>query len=164
MSDSFPELGQASQRQLELVEPSVFPTGAVLYPCSARLKDGANYACVYFVDLATFRQLFRGLEPASIENLFWIPGEQVELIQESPARLPAKFANRIYQAPGHWGYHSFTLVFSWWCRRDYLVGGFVDFLTYSFRRGPSDVKDILLCRVNKRVTAVPQTYWCVFSR
>lgn len=164
MSSAAPRLTRTSKMQLELIEPSVYPSGAVLYPCSVRLTDGNICECVYLVEPTAFNQLFRGLEPESMPNLLWVQAQEVALIQESPARLPARFANKIYHAGEHWGSHSFTLVFSWWCRSNYLVGEFVDFLKYPFGRQPSDVKDVLLYRQNKHATPVPRHYWCVFSR
>lgn len=58
-----------------------------------------------------------------------LPIEEVANVCVSPARLPAKFANQIYQAgESHYGSYMFTLVFSRWRREKYLVGGFIDFL------------------------------------
>ncbi len=99
-----------------------------------------------------------------MRTLLWIELRNVASIEESPSRLPAIFANRIYRAGDHWGSHNFTLVFSWWCRRDYLVGEFVDFLKYPLGRRPADVKDVLLYRRNTRPSDVPKVYWCVFSQ
>jgi hypothetical protein len=164
MLDVAPKLNPKAQNDLDLIEVSVLPSGPVIYPCSARMLNGATCECVYFVEIACFKQLFRGLGPESMRSLLWISGQEVIDIEESPARLPARFANKIYQAGEHWGSYSFTLIFSWWCRPDYLVGGFIDFLTYPSGRRPADVKEVILYRRHKRATPVRQAYWCVFSR
>lgn len=152
------------QNQLAAIEPSVLPSGAVVYPCLARLSGGGTRECVYFVELATFKLLFRGMAPESMTGLSWIRADQVISIEESPLRLPPRFANRIYGAGERWGAYSFTLIFSWWCRRKYLVIGFVDFLSYPQGRGPSDVKDVVLYKINEESTPGPKYHWCVFSR
>lgn len=164
MSHSGPMLTQALRNQLDSIEPSVFPSGAHLYPCSARLTNGTVRESVYFVDPESFRQLFRGSPPGSVPDLSWIQAVEVANIAESPSRLPPRFANRIYLAGEHWVSYSFTLVFSWWCHRRYQVGGFVDFLHYPRGRRPSDVRDVKLNRPHGRATPVPRPYWCVFSR
>lgn len=162
MSQDTLKLDPALQLQLDRIEPSVFAPGVLLYPCSARLKDGTIRACVYFVEPATLKRLFLRDEPEAMPGLLWFSADQVASIEESPSRLPATFANEIYRAGSHFGYHDFALLFSWWYRRDYVVG-LVDFLEYPLFWGPSDVKKVILYRRKGKPRPVPETHWCVFT-
>jgi hypothetical protein len=162
MSQDTLKLNPALQRQLDRIEPSRFAPDALLYPRAARLKDGTIRSCVYFVEPATLKRLFLHDEPEAMPGLLWFSVDQVASIEESPARLPAVFANEIYRSGSRFGYHDFALTFSWWYRRDYAVG-FVDFLEYPLFWGPADVKRVLLYRGKGKPRPVLQTYWCVFS-
>jgi hypothetical protein len=164
MSPGLPKLSPTLRQELDKIEPSVFAPGVLLYPCSARLKDGVDIACVYFVEAATFRRLFSFEEPQAMPGLRWISPDAIAAITPNPNRLPAAFANEIYSvSDAGWGARKFALVFSWWCRRDYLVGGFVDFLEYPLGRGSSDVRKVILYGTKRSVRRVPETLWCVFS-
>jgi hypothetical protein len=162
MPPDLPKLSPTLRQELDQIEPSVFAPGVLLYPCSARLKDGADIARVYFVESATFRRLFLFEEPQEMPGLRW--PDAIAATTPNPNRLPAAFANEIYSvSDAGWGARKFALVFSWWCRRDYLVGGFVDFLEYPAGRGSSDVKKVILYGTKRKVRRVPEPSWCVFS-
>jgi hypothetical protein len=163
MSKDEPTLDSAVREELGKIEPSTFRPGTLLYPCAARLKDGRAIKCVYFANAATFKGLFLYERPEAMPGINSISPDSVSAIETSPFRLPRGFADEIYRASdAGWGSRDFTLVFSWWCRRDYFIGGFVDFLYYPLGRGPSDVKDVLLYRRKRRARQVPETFWCVY--
>jgi hypothetical protein len=147
-------------RELGAIEPSEKGPRVQLRPCSARLHDGTFSECVYFITANAAERLFGfggGLERPCI------PLEQVASVAESPKRLPASFANQIYRAAEtHNSCYLFTLVFSRWRRRGYLVLGPVDFLFFPRGQGPSDVKGVLHGGP-KRPTGVPEYRWCVYS-
>ena len=126
------ELPEDVRRQLAEVEPSMDTYGVRLYPCSARLYNGTLLTCVYFVDAGSFKRLWGAARPEEVPGgKPSVSPDQVASVLECPLRLPARFANEIYRAgESGMGYFDFCLVFSWWCRRDYLVGNFVDFLEY----------------------------------
>jgi hypothetical protein len=148
-------------RELEVIEPSEMAPRVLLHPCSARLHDGTVSDCVYFITAGAAERLF-GTEGVSERPR--ISPEQVVSVAESPARLPASFANQIYRAgETHYSCYIFTLVFSRWRRRKYLVVGPVDFLFFPRGRGPSDVKDVVLHSGSNRPSDVPAYKWCVYS-
>jgi hypothetical protein len=159
------ELISDVRRELDLIEPSVTTYGIQLYPCSARLRDDTVLKCVYFVDAAAFRRFWGRDRPEDVPGgKQSISPSQVVSIKESPLRLPARFANEIYRAgESGMGYFDFCLVFSWWCRRDYVVGGLVDFLEYPRWRGPSDVKRVILYRNKRKVRRTPEAWWCILA-
>lgn len=149
---------------LEAIEPSEFEPGARLYPCSARLTDGTVSECVYFITADTARRLFGPAGIEAVSGRHRIAVEEVSNVFVSPARLPAKFANQIYQAgETHYGCFTFTLVFSRWRREEYSVGGFIDFLPFPPGRGPSDVKEVFHHTRSIRASRVPEYRWCVYS-
>jgi hypothetical protein len=151
-------------RQLETIEPSDFEPGTQLYPCSARMKDGTVEERAYFVAAETAVRLFGPAGIDAVSRSLRLPIDRVVSVAESPARLPAKFANQIYRAgETHYGCYLFTLVFSRWRRSRYMVGGFVDFLFYPSGRGPSDIQKAVLGNGARRATAVPKFKWCVYG-
>jgi hypothetical protein len=159
------ELSSDVQWQLNKIEPSVTTYGVLLYPCSVQLQDRVVRECVYFVDLSGFKRLWGSERPEEVPGLWAISPSQVASIRESSCRLAAKFANEIYKAgESGMGYFDFCLVFSWWCRRDYCVGSFVDFLEYPRWLSPSDVKRVMLYRNKRRLRTTPRTWWCVLSK
>jgi len=94
-------------------------------------------------------------------------------IVESPSRLPAPFANELYKAgESGMGYTVFTVVFKTVIpflrhRTTYLAGGAVDFISYPWGTGPSDVLSVLP-RVGRRSASLarqvpPKYYWCLYS-
>jgi hypothetical protein len=165
MLPDIPKLSAILQRELDTIEPSVFEPGLLLYPCSAKLRDGTEVAHMYFVEVSIFRKMFRGESPLKVPGLRWVSPDAIESIAPDPTRLPVRFANELYRMTDvGWGTRIFTLVFSWWCRRYYSVGSLVDFLEYPARRGPEDIKRVILYGKRKRLrTPTPEPSWCVFS-
>jgi hypothetical protein len=145
-----------------MIEPSEIEPGMRLYPCSARLDDGTVQKCIYFVARETSKRLFGQERPEDIPGFPWVSPEEIASVAESPFRLPARFANQIYRAgESRMGCYIFTLVFSAWCKRHYLVGGFVDFLLFPRGRTPLEIREVLLHRGAKRSTPVPPYKWCI---
>jgi hypothetical protein len=166
MSKGALKLDPVVQQQLDRIEPSMHAPEALLYPCSARLKDGTVISCVYFVEPAIFRRLFLHDRPEDMPDMHWFYADQVASIEESPARLPAPFASEIYRAgQSGMGYFVFTVVFSRWSNREYVTG-LPDFIDYPRGKGPLSVKSVLPHvgrRISKLVLHLP-IHWCIFSR
>ncbi len=160
------ELSAEVLRQLAEIEPSVDSFGLRLYPCSAQLRDGAVLTCVYLIDVASFARIWGTERPEGVPGGVWsVSPDQISSVVESPLRLPVRFANEIYQAgESGMGYFDFCLVFSRWCRRDYLVGNFVDFLEYPLWKRPRDVKRVILHRNKRKLRSTPRTWWCVYAQ
>ena len=158
-----------TQEQLSTIEPVQVPSGAVLYPCSARLVSCELIPCVYFIEASQFKYVFAESLPPQ-DSI--ISASDIAAIDESAYRLPARYASNIYQhGESGFGYYLFRLTFSWWARRDYLVGGFVDFLRYPWSYTGRNVRQlefynidrerVLKRQVMTESPAVPFK-WCVF--
>jgi hypothetical protein len=91
--------------------------------------------------------------------------EDILQLEESPTRLPARFADEIYRAgeSGMGGTNS-IVVFADGTRQAYGAGGVVDFISYPTGKGPADVVGVLP-REGRGDTliAVPDHYWCLYS-
>ena len=104
------------QKIVETIEPSI--SYDKLFPASAILKNGKIVDCVYFVN----NPRLKGSYPM-------INIEDIADIKESPYRLPAKFANEIYER----GETSmcciqFYIVVGDHKAFSYRSGGYVDFI------------------------------------
>jgi len=160
-----PELGAVLQSQLALIEPSVTLFGDYAFPCAAMLKDGTLLNCVYFVPATVFRRR-SGSDRPSGPGVLWVSLQDVASIHQSPARLPARFANELYKT-GESGmdYYVFTVQFSWWRSCEYVTP-YVDFIDYPQGKGPLDIRRVLP-HVGNRKVAPPKSqlkiYWCVFA-
>lgn len=157
-------LSPALMLQLSSVEPSA-NFGRKFYPCAVRLKDGGALNRVCLADAETFWFFTRRHAPPSeVPGIRWISAAAIESIQESPYRLPARFANVLYgRGETGMGYFIFTVVFSFWLKRTYLAEGFVDFIDYPPGRGPSDVREVIPHTSKRAFKAVPAFHWCVFD-
>jgi len=153
------------ERQLARIEPGIRQRGMLLHPCSVECKNGTIVECVYMVAEADIVRLtgFTQLKDTWSRNR--ISPEDIASIRESPMRLPAKFANQLYEAgESGMGYRAFTVVFSWWCRQEYAQAS-VDFIEYPSGTGPSDVKAVLPhVGKRRRPRLQPAVYWCVIPK
>src|SRR5690242_4336614 len=88
------------KHQLAMIEPST-PSGENslrIYPCAGRLRDGTRLERICLVAEFPFVQ-FAYAGAASVE----LPQNQVSIkdivqLTESPHRIPARFANQLYEA------------------------------------------------------------------
>ena len=149
-------------QDLSGIEPSEIEPGTRLYPCSACLNDGSRVERVYFITRETSKRLFGQERPEQISGR-WVDPGIVASVVECPTRLPPQFANQIYGAgESRMGCYLFTLVFSRWYRRKYLVGGFIDFLTFPRAHGPSEIKEVILHVGASQPSPMPEYAWCVY--
>ena len=158
-------LSEDLQRQLAMIEPTITESGVRLYPCAAKLKDGTLRDCVYLVDAASFLCLTTFRHPADMTDVRWLSPSDLAWINDSPWRLPARFAKQIHEAgESGMGHRVFTVVFSWWCRRVY-VQSVVDFIEYPPGKNGSKIKAVLPHIGERKAGAnsQPSVYWCVFS-
>jgi hypothetical protein len=150
-------------KQLATIEPSI--CGNIeYYPCVVTLKDGKKIDRVYMVEKETY-MLFWGIHPLDDPGKNYIPVSEIASVAESPTRLPAQFANKLYVSPeASMGYEIFTIVFSDGSRKAYLTGNAVDFVDYPQGHGPNDVVDVLpnVGRESKPLRG-PKYYWCLYT-
>ena len=92
--------------------------------------------------------------------------EDVAQVRDSPKRIPARFANELYQhGESGMGYTIFTVVFSDGTRQGCVTGNGVDFIQYPTGKGPLDVTAVIPHegkRDNSLFTA-PSSYWCIYT-
>ncbi len=140
-----PEMTKAGSRWLERPHIPKFPDklrddlsaitpsrdGDLTYwPCSARMKDGTVLVCVYVVPEGPYIRHW-GLYPQQDRGKSHISIVDVEALAESPRRLPAQFANKLYKSgESGMGYTIFTVVFADGSRQAYSTGNAVDFIFY----------------------------------
>ena len=128
--------------QLHRVEPS--SDGRCEYrPCRVRLRGGQVRDCVYVVEADRYI-LGWGIWPEDDPGKDSVRLEDVVEIDESPRRLPAPLANKLYAAgESGMGYVVFTLLLRDGRRVPCLTGNAVDFPTLPEGVTPDDVVDVL---------------------
>jgi hypothetical protein len=150
-----PSLTPELSRQIAKIEPSLPWPGIVVYPCAVRTKGGVILPRVYFA------------EPSMYVNRSSISLDDISAVFESPDRLPARFANCLYQAgESGMGYMVFRVVFRFGLRFSYLTGNLVDFLQFPPLLGPAQVRDVLPYGARRKLHArgaLPAA-WCFFTR
>jgi len=85
--------------------------------------------------------------------------------EDSPTRLPARFANEIYRnGESGMGYTIFTVVFADGERQASGTGNGVDFIRYPDGKTPADVVAVLPHEGRgASVANAPEWYWCLYS-
>ena len=105
-------------------------------PCRVTLRSGEVLDRVYVVERAAFRLMWGELEASVLV-------EDVEHIEDSPVRLPARFANALYEAgESGMGYTLFTTRLRDGTTLPFVVGNAVDFPNWPPNTGPGDVVDV----------------------
>jgi hypothetical protein len=134
------------------------------WPCAARMKDGTVLVCVYVVPEGPYIRHW-GLYPQQDRGKSYILLSDVDALAESPRRLPAQFASKLYKSgESGMGYTIFTVVFADGSRQAYGTGNAVDFIRYPEGKGQSDVVDVLPHEGrNAEPVSCPEYYWCLFS-
>jgi hypothetical protein len=159
----FPTLPDKLREDLGTITPSV--DGDLTYwPCSARMKDGTVLVCVYVVPEGPYIKHW-GVYPQQDRGKSYVSLSDVDAFAESPRRLPAQFANKLYKSgESGMGYTIFTVVFADGSRQAYGGGNAVDFLRYPEGKGQSDVIDVVPHEGRSaEPVGRPEYYWCLFS-
>jgi hypothetical protein len=122
-----PRLTPQVEKQLAGIQPSVWES-MKYFPCSAILKSGERLDRVYLVSQAYFVRYW-GIYPEDAPGKLHVSIQDVVNVEESPSRLPATLANKLYRAgESGMGYTVFTVVFRDGSRQAYVTGGAVDFI------------------------------------
>jgi hypothetical protein len=134
---SAPELSAELADQLARVPAS--RDGLLHYaPCLVRLRSGEVLPRVYVVEEQAFLRMWGNDPKRRMLDL-----RDIATIQDSPVRLPARFANEIYDAhESGMGYFIFTLVLNDGRRLPFLTGNAVDFPNWPAGVGPGDVVSV----------------------
>ena len=134
----YPLLPDHIRTALAKIEPS--RDGNVSYnPCSVLLRDSQVLPAVYVISEEPYLKHW-GIYPENDKGKSWIRIEDVIGVEESPLRLPARFANELYkQGESGMGYTVFTIVFGDGQEQPCITGNAVDFIRYPIGKGPDDV-------------------------
>lgn len=176
----YPPLPSDLKEQLRAITPSVYharfrsPTtredfNLSYYPCLVTLKNGSALDRVYLASEIPWIKLW-GRYPNEDRGKYEVLISDVAWVVKSPSRLPASFANELYETgESGMGHTVFTVVFKGvipWLRsrRAFVTGSAVDFIQYPRGRTPKDVVAVLP-HVGKRSISncVPKYYWCLYS-
>jgi hypothetical protein len=105
-------------------------------PCRVTLESGEVLDRVYIVELTAFRRIWGQTEDTvSVDDL--------ERIEDSPLRLPSRWANALYEAgESGQGYTVFTARLRDGSNLPFVVGNAVDFPNWPPGIGPADVVDV----------------------
>jgi hypothetical protein len=115
------------------------------YPCSVRLTDGSEVDRVYLMEARSWLESWGpmpGGEARSGGHVIQI--SDIDSIRESPSRLPARFADKLYLAgETGMGGTTFTVQFRDGTAVAFGTGNAVDFITYPPDKTATDVVDVL---------------------
>ncbi|WP_022928309.1 hypothetical protein [Patulibacter americanus] len=138
----FGTLSPELRAQLERVPPSD-DRGVAYRPCRVRLRSGAWRDYVYVLDADEYHRAW-GVWPADDRAKREILVDDVVEIEESPHRLPAALASRIYAGgESGMGYTMFTVVLRDGRRLPRVVGNAVDFPVLPVGVTTDDVADVV---------------------
>ncbi len=134
------------------------------YPCRVTLTNGAILDTVYIQPEGSYIKQW-GVYPEDDRGKRSIRIEDVARVEESPFRLPARFATELYwHGESGMGYTIFTVVFADGYRQAYGTGNAVDFIRYPDGKGPADVAEVHPHEGrNLNPVRPPDWYWCLYS-
>jgi hypothetical protein len=159
----YPPLTLGLRQQLERIKPSI--AGDLnYYPCAAKLVSGEVLPCVYLVCGERYINSW-GVYPENDRAKNWIRVQDVAEVVDSPCRLPAKFATKLYKhGESGMGYTIFTVLFSDLSRQAYGTGNAVDFIQYPEGKGPKNILWVFAHSGRKaNPLPCPTYYWCLYS-
>lgn len=158
-----PRIADNLFRQLTAVEPS--RDGSLEYrPCRVRLTDSQVIDRVYVVHAEQYIDLW-GIWPEFDQDNQSVSIEDVEIIEESPVRIPARLASKMYAAgESTMGGCFFTLVLSDGRRLRCETRNAVDFVALPPNIQPDMIVDLLphKGRYASRHISGADFYWCLY--
>ena len=146
------------------IEPSR-DGGMSYFPCRVSLREGRILDTVY-VEPDEMYIDYWGVYPEDDKHKQSILIDDVVDIQESPMRLPGRFANQVYEGgESGMGIHVFTVLFADGSKQAYRSGSAVDFLPYPEGKGQKDVVGVMPHegRSDPLARDCLKWYWCLYS-
>ena len=137
-----------------------------LWPCRVVLKNGKSFDNVYIVEAKKYINQW-GIWPEDDPNKKSIAISDVDCIEESPNRLPAYFANKMYTAgETGMGYIIFTIQFSDGSEKTYIGGNAIDFIELPADKIMSDIIDVKPHEGRKGIEQFKSSefFWCLFDK
>ena len=135
------------------------------FPCRVTLRDGRIFDTVYIEPEMPYLRRW-GVYPEDDRGKRFVKIEDVVKVEDSPTRLPARFANQIYDhGESGMGYTIFTVVFSDGARQACVTATGVDFIQYPPGKGPRDVTAVLPHegRRDDLLVKAPPSHWCIYA-
>lgn len=163
---TFSNLSPLLRAQLFDIQSSQY-YGLQMWPCSVTTVSGWVSENVVIAEASSYLEQW-GAWPDELrgENaLLQLDG--IQSIAESPNRLPAFYANKVYTAgETSMGSHEFSLVFTGGLKIAYKTGSCVDFVLLPEGRSMIDVVDVIPndSGAVDGESEVPFYAWCLFSR
>jgi hypothetical protein len=160
----YPQLPDNIRVQLRRIEPS-HDGELVYYPIRAILNSGKVLDTVYIVPEKPYLKYW-GVYPEDDRGKRWVRIEDVAGVEDSPTRLPARFADELYRhGESGMGYTIFTVVFANRQKQACVTGNAVDFIRYPPGKSPKDVVAVIPHegRRDDSLVKAPEWYWCLHS-
>jgi hypothetical protein len=159
----FPRSGRlppALRIQLAKVQPSR-DRCLEYFPCRVQLHSGIEFDRVYVVEQSAYLRYW-GEYPSHDQR---VDIGSVRSMDESPFRLPARFANAIYAAfESGMGYYVFTVIFRDGSQQAYITGDAIDFIEYPAGKSLADVEAVVPhAGRDQNPVRVPTYRWCLYS-
>jgi hypothetical protein len=137
-------------------------------PCQVTLRDGSTVERVYVVEALPYFRTW-GIAPEDDGAKSWLSIHEVRSVRESPDRLDARLATKMYEAgESGMGYCVFQLALEDDRRLDCLTGGAVDFIDWPSGVLPAMVRDLIPhagdARTSTERVGEADYSWCLFQR
>jgi hypothetical protein len=134
------------------------------FPCRVTLRSGKVLDTVYIEPEMPYLRYW-GVYPEDDRGKRSVKIDDVVKVEDSPTRLPARFANQIYDhGESGMGYTIFTVVFSDGEQQACSTGNAVDFICYPNEKSPKDVAAVIPHEGrNTQTVGAPDWYWCLYS-
>jgi len=134
------------------------------YPCRAILNNGTTLDNVYIVDAAKYLKHW-GVLPTEDKAKHFIEIEEVVNIENSPNRMPANYADKLYEAgESGMGYCVFKIIYNNGAALDVLTGNGVDFVPSPEGLTVNDIVDVMPHQGSRSSYSKGLSYfWCLFK-
>ena len=171
----YPTISDLLSEKLSNITPS--QSGRMLYyPCQVTLSDDTKLDRVYVAEEQLYFKHW-GVYPEDDRGKLDVSIAQVKYLRESPYRLPAELANKMYKhGESGMGYCIFTLIMRNGDRLPFLSGNAVDFVELPFTYLYKDIIDLLPGVGREKLqdekgnwlypphTSGDRYAWCLFSK
>jgi hypothetical protein len=159
---SYPALSVELAEQLAAVPI----TNGLYRPSLVELDDGTTLDRVYMVGAAAFLQLWGENADADGTGRAFVPVQRITAIVDSPCRLPARAADKLYAAgESRMGATIFTVCFRDGSRMAVVSGNAIDFVDYPTGQSAKTVVNVLPHAGidDPARKAAPDHAWCLYS-
>jgi len=135
------------------------------YPCQVEMKSGLVHENAYIVDYDLFVKTWLGRTPPNEENNpMYISIDAVTSIKNSPNRLPAHLANKLYDAgETGMGYSAFKIMYDNGTSLNVVTGNAVDFVPSAVGLTPNNIIDVLPHQRSKDFVEGPEFVFCLIN-